>query len=237
MKKILAILLAGGLFLMQSCQPENMDGGENDGGKGDNSGILANAICEMDIQSLNKTKGLDVVGDSQAVHQLAVYACAIVGARDSSWINGYMDFCQYNFFGTDTDIFIRDTINHVFSFQNDAVIGFEKFDYPEGKPIGVVGTEYLGWMICYIEPVFCAWYDTVNECYLNPSDDDILFFDCRLDTLGYIPKEMMSRNRERLLQLLSEQRFQEMIDIYKTGYHIYTCSGEEYDEIVRKREE
>lgn len=124
-----------------------------------------------------------------------------------------MDFCRYNFFVL-TRIYIRDTINHVFSFQNDAVIGFEKFDYPEGKPIGVVGTEYLGWIICYIEPVFCARYDTVNECYLKPSDNDILFFDCRLGSLGYIPKKMMSRNREKLLQLLSEQRFQEIFPLY-----------------------
>lgn len=226
------MILATALFMAftQSCKPEPKD---------EDPGILAYAVCEMDIQSQNRAKSVDVVGDSQSVHQLAVYACAIFGEIDSNWIMGPIDCMEYYFYGIDQSVFARDTVNHVFSFMHDAVIGFDEFDYPEGKPIGVPGTEYLGWLACYIEPVFCAYYDTVRKCYVNPSVDsrDFRTPDCRMDTLGYVPMDMMARNRERLLQLMAEQRFQEMIDLYKTEYRIYTCTGEEYDEIVRRRQE
>lgn len=230
MKKISIFIAALSMALVQSCKPEP---------KEEDPGILAYAVCEMDIRSQNRAKSVDVVGDSQSVHQLAVYACAIFGEIDSNWIMGPMECMEYYFYGNDQEIFRRDTINHVFSFMHDAVIGFTKFDYPEGKPVGVPGTEHLGWLACYIEPVFCAFYDTIKECYLNPSVDSryIRFTNCRIDTLGYVPKDMMARNRERLLQLMAEQRFQEMIDLYKTEYCIYTCTGEEYDEIVRRRQE
>ena len=55
----------------------------------------------------------------------------------------------------------------------------------------------------------------------------------RIDTLGYIPQNIMDANYPRLQQLYDEERYSEMIEIMQTGYTNYTCTGEEYRELVR----
>lgn len=226
MKRILIFATAASVAFALSCRPEPRE---------EDPGILAYAVCEMDIHPGSKAKAVDIEGDSAAVHQLARYACLIRSPWDSSWINGVEALSDYYFFDLD-GIFSRDTVGHTFSFQNDAVIMFEDIDINQ---VGQPGSEYLGWLACYVEPVFCALYDTVSKCYSDPmvGFEEFQFKNQRIDTLGYVPKEMMARNRERLLQLMAEQRFQEMIDLYKSEYRIYTCTGAEYRDIVRRRQD
>ncbi len=225
MKKITfsLLLILASMVLFQACKPD-------DAGKEDTR-ILAYAIVQMDIAPGNahRQKSVDVVGDSLSVHQLAVYSCLIQGPCDSNWISGAMENNEHVFFGDDRNVFIRDTVSHTFSFMHDAAVFFTEYD---NDRLGVPGTERLGWLACYVEPVFCAYYDTVKGRYFNPlAEVDSLGFRwryCRIDTLGYIPRAQMEVNRKKLLRLMDEQRFQAMIDLYKHDYHIYTCTGEEF---------
>ncbi len=221
MKTKTFLLLFASIVLFQACKPD-------DAGKED-ARILAYAIVQMDIAPGNghRQKSVDVVGDSLSVHQLAVYSCLIQGPCDSNWISGAMENNEYLFFGDDHNVFVRDTVNHTFSFMHDAAVFFTEYD---NDRLGVPGTERLGWLACYVEPVFCAYYDTINGHYNNPlvGIADFDFNSCRIDTLGYIPRAQMEVNRKKLLRLMDEQRFQAMIDLYKHDYHIYTCTGEEF---------
>ncbi len=58
------------------------------------------------------------------------------------------------------------------------------------------------------------------------------FNGCRIDTLGYIPRVQKEINWKKLLQFMDEQRFQAMIDRHKHDNHSYTCTGEEFRELV-----
>ncbi|MDE7102324.1 MAG: hypothetical protein K2O37_05970, partial [Bacteroidales bacterium] len=74
-------------------------------------------------------------------------------------------------------------------------------------------------------------YDTVKHKYRDINNRPWPGYEPNLvwDTLGYIPFSLMEKNRNILLQMLEEKRYQDMIDFFESGaYVIYTCTGEEY---------
>ena len=217
------------------------------------------AIAKMDILPghTRNTKAVDIVGDSIAVHTLCLYFSnliefvdwedSILGKYSCSPVEDLVVRTE-NFSGEQGIIFQRDTINHVFSFSNDAVIGWGDSDWDPINRIytGIEGTEYLGWLACGENVVFRAVYDTVLKRYISPcyDDENLLVVGPTnsypnnprvYDTLGYIPNSLMKANRAYLEQLLKEKRYQEMVDFFESGaYKVYTCTGEEYRELARQ---
>ena len=142
------------------------------------------------------------------------------------------------------DSFSRDTTNCVFFFGHDHVFYYIRYKMNEdGLLQGVKGTERRGWLLTGDNPVFVAYYDTIWNCYKDPLmtwDEQIQdmerygpLFNSRIDTLGYIPQSQLDANRPLLEKAFEEGRYSEMEKIMWTGYTIYTCTGEEYRELVR----
>ncbi len=228
MKKLLLLTIA--LFLFCSCEPE----GNNNKSK---KSMLWNASCKVNIQAGNgQKKNVEVVGDSVAVHRLCVYADEMGGLLnkdlwhlqvDTFWHT--RDSWTFNMASLE-----RDTINHTFTFWNSFVIQFHDYYMENGEQMGLEGSEYLGLLASYDLPLFRAIYDTVKHEYMDPYniyglpglvENPTLVW----DTLGYIPFSLMEKNRNILLQMLEEKRYQDMLDFLESGaYVIYTCTGEEY---------
>ncbi|MDE6494223.1 MAG: hypothetical protein K2L50_06600 [Bacteroidales bacterium] len=216
------------LAMFSSCNPES---------SGEDPRILWSAICKMDIQSKksnnSKSPDIGIIGDSVSVHRLACYSYFMVGEQDSVGDMGYIEY-QETVLG-DGKFFQRDTINHTFSFSNDAVIIY--MPYVDENGYGMPGYERIGWLISRNNSVFEGLYDTVLRQYRSPlilgDSLHVRWPYYRRDTLGYIPNNMAKSNRIRLLQLLKEKRFSEMMEIFNNDYTIYTCTGEEYRELVR----
>lgn len=246
MKKIIFILAAA--MLAMSCNKEKEE-------RGQSSDILIYALCKMDVNGKSRAKAVDVVGDSAAVHELSRYMFCYRGMLVNF---GWGDFISTRptsvpFTDAWTPTFYqRDTINHTFSFTNDQVINWMEKKYVDGKWAGGVdGTEFLGYMVCMEGLVFCAAYDACAEngvaCeageekqYYDPVTSPEADYDeftgyhyLGYDTLGYIPNSQMRANRAYLQRLLDERKYHDMLDYFKTSYHIYTCTGEEYRELVR----
>lgn len=232
MKKVFFLLLAAILFV--ACEKP---------AKEENSLILKQAVCKMNIDSQNKRKAVEIVGDSVSVHRLSRYACNYCGIKtnygrpDNLKDTTSESRCFYN---DDPSFFMRDTLAHTFSFHSDLIVKWEQENIVDGVYIGVDGTEYLGWLTCSENVVFNAVYDTVLKRYRDPyrySEEDFVVGnnnDNVFDTLGYIPNSIMKKNRAILQNMMDEKRFVDMMDFFKSGaYTIYTCTGEEYRELVR----
>ena len=234
MKKIIVLALA---VLCCACDKPRKD---------NKTSILMFAECKMDIQKGSnrngRKAGLDVVGDSIAVHRLSRYATRICGklndtlamekGRDPyTWV--------YDFWDNGLGVYKRDTVNHIFTFPNDVAICFREWYLDEqGEQVGVEGSEYPGLLVWFDYPVFCGRYDTVKHVYIGSYEEftdfaNYPYYNQVYDTLGYIPSTLMRQNRAILTQLLAERRYQDVLDFFKTTYHIYTCTGEEYRELVR----
>lgn len=244
MKKIIFILVAA--VLAVACKKDE---------RGQSSDILVYALCRMDVNGKPQAKAVDVVGDSAAVHKLSRYMSSYQGRLVNCGRGHFISNHPVNAPFTDSwtpEFYRRDTINHTFSFTNDVVINWQEKNTIDGQFVGGVdGTEYLGVVVCLEDFVFCATYDACAEngveCdageekqYYDPvttteadSDEFFGFHYFGYDTLGYIPNSQMRANRAYLQRLLDEHKYQEMLDYFKTSYHIYTCTGEEYRELVR----
>ena len=244
MKKIIFILAAA--MLAVACNKDERE---------QRSDILVYALCRMDINGKPQAKAVDVVGDSAAVHELSRYMYGYNGMLVNYGLGDFIFNGPTNVTFTDSwtpEFYQRDTINHTFSFTNDAVINWMKKNTVDGEFVGGVdGTEYLGYVVCMENFVFCAAYDACAEngvvCgageekqYYDPVtsteadfDEFVGFHYIGYDTLGYAPNSQMRANRAYLQSLLDKRKYQEMLDYFKTSYHIYTCTGEEYRELVR----
>lgn len=231
MKKVFFLLLA---ILFVACEKPTQE---------ETSQVLRQAVCKMNIESQSKRKAVDIVGDSISVHRLSRYACSYWGVRINYGPAHYREDTSLewrNFSGNQTGFFSRDTLAHTFSFHSDFVVQWAEEHLVDGVYIGVDGTEHLGWLACSENVVFNAVYDTVLKRYRDPyrgSEEDFLVGnnnDNVFDTLGYIPNSIMKKNRAILQNMMDEKRFVDMVDFFKSGaYTIYTCTGEEYRELVR----
>lgn len=203
---------------------------------------LQYAQCVMDIRPQNKTKtAVDIIGDSVAVHNLSRYLAYVsalyVGPDFFGDTVANIVTCR-NF---QNNLYMRlDTINHACIFFNDAVV-CQFTDHHKEEDYYA-----LGWAVSRQDYIFCAYYDTENKRYfdpLNATDRDWLALDSTLpewngkyyaiDTLGYIPNSQVFENLARLERLMAEEKIEEMLELFKSDYHIYTCTGEEYRELVR----
>ncbi|MCM1041451.1 MAG: hypothetical protein NC396_03350 [Bacteroides sp.] len=234
MKKLLFFIFLSVMCIMMSCNPEGQNRNK--------SRILVYALCKMDIKSGQKPRkdaGLDIEGDSIAVHKLARWAILMTGHFykgmpyfDTIW-NPTREF-QSPILTWDNICFSRDTLNHVFTFSNDAVIEWREKEVIDGEMVGIDGFEYLGWLASFEDCVFVSYCDSTRTVCYDPLTSSFDWPQER-DTLGYIPSRMLKENREHLMSLLAEKRYQDMIDFFKSGaYTIYTCTGEEYRELVRQ---
>lgn len=226
MKKLL--LLTFVLCLFCSCEHESNDNKSK-------KSLLMYAACKVNVQAgNNQKKSVEVVGDSAAVHNLCVYAYEMGGLLNKDLWHLQVDTFwhtreswTYNM----NDGGERDTINHTFTFWNDFVIRFHDYYIENEEQVGVEGSEYLGLLASYDLLFFRAAYDTVKHKYRDINDRPWPGYEPNLvwDTLGYIPFSLMEKNRNILLQMLEEKRYQDMLDFFKSGaYVIYTCTGEEY---------
>ena len=232
MKKCVLLLTA---VLLVACEKPEKKG---------TSQVLKQAICKMNIDSQNKRKAVDIVGDSVSVHRLSRYVCNYSGqwvdfGPDHNKVTDPMELADSRYFFTDGSYFRRDTLAHTFSFHSDYIVRWEQEHIVDGVYIGVDGTEYLGWLTCTENVVFQAVYDTAlkryRDPYLYPGDFDLNDPNQVLDTLGYIPNSLMRKNRAILQNMMDEKRFVDMVDFFKSGaYTIYTCTGEEYRELARQ---
>lgn len=229
MKKIL--LFATALFLLGSCKPESDDNKSK-------KSRLCNASCKVNIQAGNsQQKSVEVVGDSATVHRLCLYAMEMGGLLNKNLWHLQVDtvFHTRDSWTLSLGAIERDTINHTFTFWNSFVIRFHDFYMENDEQIGVEGSEYLGILACYDLPLFRAVYDTVKHEYQDPFETFIGYPGSESspslvwDTLGYIPFSLMEKNRNILIRMLEEKRYQDMLDFFASGaYVIYTCTGEEY---------
>lgn len=215
--------------------------------KKETSQVLKQAVCKVNIDSQDKRKAVDIVGDSVSVHRLSRYACEY----QAIWVNfGPAHHKVDNerdwrtFYDDAPGFFTRDTLAHTFSFHSDFIVKWEQESIVDGVYIGVDGTEYLGWLACSENVVFQAVYDTVQKKYIDPYNYTTLnefsvgnpwYPNNVYDTLGYIPNSLMKKNRAILQNMMDEKRFVDMVEFFKSGaYVIYTCTGAEYRELARQ---
>ncbi|MDE7072327.1 MAG: hypothetical protein K2O66_03040 [Bacteroidales bacterium] len=208
----------------------------------ESSRLLAQAVLEMRIESQNKEKAVEIVGDSVSVHRLSRYAClyfAIWRNFGPSYHVWDSVFNQQSFYRDMPGMFARDTLAHTFSFHSDYIIRWDQEVFEDGVYYqGVDGTEYLGWLTCSENVVFVAIYDTAlkrySDPYLYPEGFITNYSNQVYDTLGYVPNSLMRKNRAILQNMMDEKRFADMMDFYSSGaYTLYTCTAEEYRELVR----
>lgn len=214
---------------------------------------LRHAQLKMDIVAgkTSETKnGVGIAGDSAAVHFLTRYAANMMGSTNKfvmaiDTVSGPVDWGLRDWSGLGD--FSRDTVRHVFSFSNSSVVWYEIkvwYENEEWHEKVDPNSYRLGALVCREDLVICSMIDRyTGEVMdrLNDVNDTIIPYihgsgyedRYRYDTLGYIPNSQMLANRAHLQNLLDEKKYQEMLDYFKTAYTIYTCTGEEYRELVR----
>ena len=141
--------------------------------------------------------------------------------------------------------FDRDTTECVYIFGYPCVVDYtEQAPDENGYWNGVPGTEKWGFLMKCENMVISGLYHDSLGVYYDPfvergewseiydphATNDILHY----DTIGYIPNSIVRANRERLIPLFKEGKYSEMIKIMENDYVIYTCTGEEYRELVRQ---
>lgn len=53
------------------------------------------------------------------------------------------------------------------------------------------------------------------------------------DTCGYIPNSVLASARAQIEELYAQERYDEIYELFRKAYTFYTCTGEEYKEIVK----
>ena len=91
--------------------------------------------------------------------------------------------------------------------------------------------------------------DTINERLLMRAEDILTVPDGNLlrefidskniyltmpngDTCGYIPNSVIANAREQIEALYAQERYDEIYELFHTAFTFYTCTGEEYKQIV-----
>ena len=52
------------------------------------------------------------------------------------------------------------------------------------------------------------------------------------DTCGYIPQSVIDSAREQIETLYAQERYDEIYELFHTAFTFYTCTGEEYKQIM-----
>ncbi|MCM1531058.1 MAG: hypothetical protein NC048_05595 [Bacteroides sp.] len=191
----------------------------------------------------NPAKAVGIVGDSVSVRRLARWGYAIFATISDRAPSPGMEGVRFEKLGTpDFKDFLRDTVECVYSFAFWAVYMYNITEKgPDGIVYGEPGSEVSGWLLWVDNPVVVAFYDTIEQQYLDPNlpycdanTPDWHFGPFRTDTIGYIPQSLMEANYPQLQRLYREGRYSEMEELMRTGYTIYTCTSEEYRELVRQ---
>ncbi|MBR3567732.1 MAG: hypothetical protein IKN94_05605 [Salinivirgaceae bacterium] len=52
------------------------------------------------------------------------------------------------------------------------------------------------------------------------------------DTCGYIPQSVIDNARVQIEELYAQERYDEIYELFHTAFTFYTCTGEEYKQIV-----
>lgn len=52
------------------------------------------------------------------------------------------------------------------------------------------------------------------------------------DTCGYIPQSVIDNAREQIEALYAQERYDEIYELFHTAFTFYTCTGQEYKDIV-----
>ncbi len=245
-KNILPLLILA--WVAVGCQKEPEKGGVNEA-----LYTLQRANVRMEIKGQGRQhKNVGIVGDSVSVRRLARWGYGLFAriTEGNSYPANVGRIYKRNL-NIDEWSFGRDTVACIYIFDFTSVFDYKLYEtFLDGRhPVGRPGTEETGWLLWSETPVMVGYYDTVRNCYKDPYIT--AFFDgpgydpdrpdwewnweidSRIDTMGYIPQSMMEANQPRLQQLYDEGRYGEMVEVMKTGYTIYTCTGEEYRELVR----
>lgn len=227
------------LLLLSGCEKPNKAPNEY-------YGRLQKACVRLKVQN-NTSDGrkAQVVGDSAAVWK------AVRWGTNLHWLDlktntptlwGGLSLTRW-------DMFDRDTTERVYIFGYECVVRYSDTEPDEnGIYIGVPGSEVWGVLMLGENFVICGIYDTLHNVYYDPfsekqwnDDDPSHGWDggtcpgkLRYDTLGYIPNSIVRTNRERLIPLFNAGKYSEMMKIMENDYVIYTCTGEEYRELVRQ---
>lgn len=64
------------------------------------------------------------------------------------------------------------------------------------------------------------------------SSTNMFFYYSTGDTVGYIPQSVIDNAREQIEALYAQERFDEIYELFHTAFTFYTCTGEEYKQIV-----
>lgn len=188
--------------------------------------VLQNVICHADVRSGQKVSKLEIMGDSAAIHKLARWTFAINVRPPEGAISSYMNIGYYG-----PQSIIPDTINHAYDFKGETVFLLTKTTYDFGGS-WMQDTIVPGFLMTERDMVFVAWGN--EDGYLDPFQPmpEILTSPIVYDTLGYMKNSEVEAHAARLMELFKEERYEEMLEILAGGYHIYTCTGEEYRRLV-----
>lgn len=244
MKRILLPFLAAGLLFSCKNGDDLTDG--NPGGSSPE--LLRDVPLIMEITETDNRKkigGVDIEGDSAAVHTLARYMIEFHSyVRETGIPPDFIKSYDSRAIFQDElpEYYRRDTLNHTFSFWKIYVVNWE-------LSMPIEETVHLGSLVCSENLVFLAVYDTMKKGYVDPLNYEEVeeyrgigvgtnpayegYGRYKYDTLGYSPNSMMIANRTHLDSLLKEGKYTEMVEYFKDNYHIYTCTGEEYRELVK----
>lgn len=232
MKNKLIFLFAAVLLFLSGCEKPSKKPNEY-------YGKFQKACVRLKVQN-NTTDGrkAQVIGDSAAVWKavrwgVSLHSCDI---RDGSVSPDGISL-------TRRDWFDRDTIECDYIFGYECVVRYSRTEPDEnGIYQGVPGSEVWGFLMDSENMVISGLYHDSLGIYYDPYLEDkwleiydpyATIYQLHYDTLGYIPNSIVRANRERLIPLFNEGKYSEMIKIMENDYVIYTCTGEEYRELVR----
>lgn len=224
MKNKSFFLLAAVLLLLSGCEKPGVEQNEY-------YGKFQKACVRLKVQNNTSDRKAQVVGDSAAVWKAVRWGVSlhVYDMVNDVIYNDGIDLTRWDYFD-------RDTIDCVYIFGYECVVRYGRLEPDEnGIWNGVPGSEEWGFLMECEDMVISGLYDENLETYLDPYEAQWDFADHKLhyDTLGYIPNSIVRANRERLIPLFNEGKYSEMIKIMASDYTIYTCTGEEYRELVR----
>lgn len=64
------------------------------------------------------------------------------------------------------------------------------------------------------------------------SATNIFLYYYKGDTVGYIPQSVIDNARVQIEALYAQERFDEIYELFHTAFTFYTCTGQEYKDIV-----
>ena len=232
--KFLFLFAFFSLLLLSGCEKPNKKPNEY-------YGKFQKACVRLKVQNTTTDgRKAQVVGDSAAVAKCVRWGVSLHVlelARPDMISQDGISLTRWDWFD-------RDTTECVYIFGYECVVRYGHTEPDEnGIYQGVPGSEEWGFLMECENMVISGMYDSLHNVYYDPlSDKPWIEVDSsrgwyagrwRYDTLGYIPNSIVRANRERLIPLFNAGKYSEMMKIMENDYIIYTCTGEEYRELVR----